>query len=1641
MAAHDRIATMLLLLGLSLGGASTNVLAQPRALVQGWEETNREALYRLGEGEAQSALSAAGLPSRGPYAFRTRYLAGAALLSLEHFTEAEAEFQALVALPLPQSAAERRAVELAYLSLGRIYAAQAEERENAEARNALEKAYRAYFHISPKSDLFQVALYEAAQTAIRAHDLPRAEQALKHLLRAYRDGEKTSFAATRAKLLLGQLHLRRGELDHALAWFEKARHAATSVVEALAEYLAPPDPAKLRAFLARLEPEHPGFELGQVAPKAALPLVAAAQSAQTQFSEVLVHAEAGLLDVAWARRLFYTEHIRALVRAQNQAASRQRPHELGSEYAARVDAAAQAARAHRTYAIAQFEQFLDRYPRHPRYTPDAMFRLAELYFERSREALAAPVTQTSARGNSLGQPAYSDSVLLYTRLIREYPRYHLNDGVYYRLGYCLGEMGKEVESRQALLGLLCRNHFRPLGPPAPLPNRTSREDLYTDCQPQNGESPFLSEAWLRIGEQHFEAGELLAAIAAYRQVLPFRDSPVYEKALYKLAWSFYRSNRFRDAVQHFDAFVTHAGKRPFDSNAGDRSLLVQPSQAGSTRRKEAINYLALSFAERDWNGDGRIDLDWGLARLLNFYRSRESEPQVREVLIRLGDIWFERTEFARAAEAYKRAIAHTPLAADNAQLEQRILAAFERLANASPKVSSRNLRRRRRRLFAPRHRRRGFSSQAPILADGRAQNVALPVSFRQVRRRPRVQFLWLRRAVFVFFVGVLCAARADAADLYGGGSDLDGELRSLLASPEPEKRRQGIEQLAGLEPRLAAPHLLSRLRDADASVRARAARALGPSMLEDAAPLLIACLSDADSGVRSACAEALGQYGALPPGLVSRAAATLSRALGDGQYEVRVEALRAIMRLLHGRVLGQLETQQLLGPVLLHVEDEHVGVRHAATAVLGQLGPLMLPAELFRRAVMALLGRLSDSARDVRIEALTSLAALGAPEAGMAALRLLQDPAEEVRRQSLRYLGKIAYGAALPLIIEVFETGPESLRPAAAQALGAMAKAANSSPRATQALLLGLMRDDARPLARAALLELGGAGVPTLIARLEKGATGPAEVGALCDLLRDLGRTAGDTLPMAMRKQAALVLAEELRHGRLPREQVVEALAALADPASAQRLFGLLFDADVEVRRRAMAGLRQPGLLDVRALHALLSATRDSDSEVRIQATLALAELPKPAATRATPWLPRLCELVRTGDIETRLAAAQALGRSAQRKLLSEADDIAVTALLAALSSVSFGDTELRLRRAAAQALGKVAIAVPALQKATVQALLGLLRRGPKAKEAAAFPEAISALGHALRDAKSASPIGAEVAAAHKLLADLASASAEADSSEAALALDALDALGAMRAPESAGRIIYIVEPERRHDDPLRRVRAAAALGNLLTGPAAANAAAALIRVLKEDSDVRVIAEAAWAIGKLPRDAGPAARAIAALRYVLAARESAGATGLSSSPRHDRGVRTNVLGALFRLAKAEVSDAEWLADSDPGVRANAALLLSSLSAPSPGMLARLRNLASTDEDYRVRKNADWTLHALLATGPLGETSRNASTRRHFLTMFQMDPDRNPLSETAYRLTLSDGVVRVGLTDRRGISREELLPAGNADVELLFLPLR
>ncbi|HEX8951570.1 MAG TPA: tetratricopeptide repeat protein, partial [Polyangia bacterium] len=282
----------------------------------------------------------------------------------------------------------------------------------------------------------------------------------------------------------------------------------------------------------------------------------------------------------------------------------QKRKQLMQKYQAQLDTEEKDEKARRDSAIKLFEDFLAKYHNDDRWTPDAMFRLAELYFEKSNDEYLTATQAAQASGAQI-TPDYSRTIALYKDLITRFPNYRLIDGAYYLLGWCLGEMNKEGESLQAMRALVCSNKYKPLDPPAPPSPSKGRgakvENPYTQCKPITDNSRFLPEAWTRVGEYHFDNSELELAIAAYSRVLDYKDSPYFDKALYKLAWSYYRADNYPEAIKRFDELVVFSDKKKAESG-----------QEGSDLRTEAVQYLGISFAEKDWNGDSVDDPEQGL---------------------------------------------------------------------------------------------------------------------------------------------------------------------------------------------------------------------------------------------------------------------------------------------------------------------------------------------------------------------------------------------------------------------------------------------------------------------------------------------------------------------------------------------------------------------------------------------------------------------------------------------------------------------------------------------------------------------------------------------------------------------------------------------------------------------------------------------------------------------------------------------------------------------------------------------------------------------------------------------------------------------------------------------------------------------
>ncbi len=330
------------------------------------------------------------------------------------------------------------------------------------------------------------------------------------------------------------------------------------------------------------------------------------------------------------------------------AAYRLKVAQINEAYNRDINAQTAISRSQRADAIVAFEQFIGRNPRNARYTPDALFRLAELRFEKVNDDFNIADEQYQDQLNLYDagkladrppEPArdYTQTIATFQRLIDEWPDYRQLDGAYYLIAFCVLQEGDEERAR----------------------------DLFLTLIEQQPESRFVPEAWIRVGEYYFDQGDLLKAREAYAQAMRTPDSKFYDKALYKLAWTYYRQDDFGGAIERFKQLVEYSDAQE-----------ARTGRSGSVLRSESVQYIAISLAEYDWDRDFAPDPEFGLTRVKQYLPGEK--PYEREVMAQLVDYLFEAQRFPQLIDISRFALERFPDHPENPQLHEKLVLAMMR---------------------------------------------------------------------------------------------------------------------------------------------------------------------------------------------------------------------------------------------------------------------------------------------------------------------------------------------------------------------------------------------------------------------------------------------------------------------------------------------------------------------------------------------------------------------------------------------------------------------------------------------------------------------------------------------------------------------------------------------------------------------------------------------------------------------------------------------------------------------------------------------------------------------------------------------------------------------------------------------------
>jgi len=328
--------------------------------------------------------------------------------------------------------------------------------------------------------------------------------------------------------------------------------------------------------------------------------------------------------------------------------------ELRTGYDSMVDRTDLEERLLRDKAIEAHEKFVKKHPASP-YTARRMFRLAELYFERSGEEFMAEEEKwyelqdkfDAGKVKFLPPPPekdYRSSIALYKKIIRNFKDYGDLGAVYDMLGYCYSdETGRHLDPVRAA-------------------------EVYRALLANVPDSQYRAGAYLRLGNLHFEENETTEGLRYFNQMvadfdeqlvngpLETGEEQLYEMAKYKVAWSLYKLDDLEPAMQKFMELIDWAEAK--EARTG----------RGGDLKAESIRYLAIAINDRA--SELEISPVLPAARMVE---DRGTPTWSYEVIKELAGILMEQVRYEDAIDTYLFLQEKYPLSPDGPVFQNNVI--------------------------------------------------------------------------------------------------------------------------------------------------------------------------------------------------------------------------------------------------------------------------------------------------------------------------------------------------------------------------------------------------------------------------------------------------------------------------------------------------------------------------------------------------------------------------------------------------------------------------------------------------------------------------------------------------------------------------------------------------------------------------------------------------------------------------------------------------------------------------------------------------------------------------------------------------------------------------------------------------------
>jgi TolA-binding protein len=199
-------------------------------------------------------------------------------------------------------------------------------------------------------------------------------------------------------------------------------------------------------------------------------------------------------------------------------------------------------------------------------------------------------------------------------------------------------------------------------------NDDNAAQYYAQMIKNHPKSKLIPDAWLALGELHFDKHRIKEATTAYQNVMNFKTHRAYPYAVYKLGWCFYNSQGVNEKK---------TGEN-LEKSLAAFQLVVKLSDkqkaSNFNLRDEALRDLVMVFAELE-----DTDRAWA------YFKGIGETDRFYAMLERLGGMYAEAGKTGKAIETYSRLVEESPTRKNNPQIYKAMVSLYD-LSNRFPDV-------------------------------------------------------------------------------------------------------------------------------------------------------------------------------------------------------------------------------------------------------------------------------------------------------------------------------------------------------------------------------------------------------------------------------------------------------------------------------------------------------------------------------------------------------------------------------------------------------------------------------------------------------------------------------------------------------------------------------------------------------------------------------------------------------------------------------------------------------------------------------------------------------------------------------------------------------------------------------------------